>query len=80
MKISIPETVNISCSSCDNSFGILTRNLAGRTELFCPACGEPIDIYSGLDAQVRRRMYQAVRNEIERNVYNAQQEPVSDGS
>jgi hypothetical protein len=44
-----------------------------RRLIYCPFCGQEFEIYAGLSGQLRRRFYHAIRDHIERRVYEQQQ-------
>lgn len=75
IHVRMPEVVNMCCPSCREHFQLKAELLHERDTLHCPACGATSGIYRMLEGRLRRRLYQAVRDEIENRVHQLQSSP-----
>ena len=75
IKVSLPGMVELHCPDpgCAGAFTVTSNALNSCPALFCPFCGQKFDVYAGLSGQLRRRVYHAIRDHIERRVYEQQQ-------
>ncbi len=72
IHVRLPETVQLVCPLCREHFSLRAQLLDDRSELHCPACGRNSAIYTMLEGRLRRRLYQAVRDEMENQIHQAQ--------
>jgi hypothetical protein len=72
VKVVMPGRMNIKCTHCRASFGVELAQLRGIAELSCPFCAGKFSLYDGLTGQDRKRVYHAIRDELERQVYERQ--------
>ncbi|GEM_PF-2637151 len=70
MRIDLPEQLTLCCPHCDASIGVRSKSLDGHGELVCPFCAESISLYDALPVQLRRRVYHALRDALESDVYH----------
>lgn len=71
--IDLPAQVGIRCPACGRTFSVCSENLHGVERLHCPFCAGSFDVYSGLEPQLRSKLYHAIRNAVEQRVYEQQQ-------
>ncbi|MCB1218334.1 hypothetical protein KDL44_13165 [bacterium] len=74
IHVRLPERVRLVCPSCREACELDVKLLDQRNELHCPACGKRSGIYQMLDSRLRRRIYQAVRDEMENRIHILQLE------
>ncbi|MDQ3023277.1 MAG: hypothetical protein M3R04_02650 [bacterium] len=67
--ISLPAQLALQCPVCFVDFGIAAASVSRREKLHCPVCGACSELYDMLDPQLRRRVYQAVRDTLEQRVH-----------
>ena len=72
IHVRLPEVVRLVCPHCRESWQLSVKLLHERNELHCPACGEISGIYKLLESRLRRRLYQAVRDEMENRIHEIQ--------
>ena len=70
MRINLPEEVQFTCPGCTGKFRLQARLLHGREQLTCPSCAVSFTVYDGLPAMLKRKAYHALRDELERIMYN----------
>jgi hypothetical protein len=68
-SISLPAQLELQCPVCNVKFSIAAAAVSRREQLYCPVCGGHSETYDMLDPQLRRRVYQAVRDSIEQRVH-----------
>jgi len=69
MKVLLPENLNLRCPKCKAVFTIPSKSLDGKLELTCPMCGRNGDSLDFLPTKVKRQVYHALRDEVERDIY-----------
>lgn len=79
IHVRLPEVVSLICPACRESCELKAELLHEREVLHCPACGTASGIYQMLAGPLRRRIYQAVRNELENQIHIRQQTTKSAG-
>jgi hypothetical protein len=67
--VALPESLELQCPICFVGFSMRASMVNRREQLYCPACGKRSELYDMLDAQLRRRVYQAVRDALEQRVH-----------
>jgi hypothetical protein len=72
IKVTLPGAIEIACPACRERFTLKLRQLGGQAELGCPFCAARFNIYDGLTGQNRRKVYHAIRNDLEQRVYELQ--------
>jgi transcription elongation factor Elf1 len=72
VSIELPSRVDFTCPACHAEYSIEALLLSSRETLYCPLCGISSSVYESLHGEVRRRIYHAVRDAIEHNVYEQQ--------
>lgn len=72
IKVTLPGTIELACPACRERFQLVLSQLGGQAALSCPFCAGKFDIYDGLTGQSRRKIYHAIRNELERQAYELQ--------
>jgi hypothetical protein len=75
IQVSLPGIVELHCPAeeCKGEFHVTSTRLNNCIGLFCPFCGKPFTVYDGLGGQLRRKVYHAIRDHLERRVYEQQQ-------
>ena len=73
MIVDLPAQSGMHCPHCNLGFSIASADLHGRETLHCPFCGQCFDVYTGLEPQLRSKVYHALRNSVEQRVYEQQQ-------
>jgi len=68
-KVLLPQQIKLTCPDCKGRFIVYSQDIRNKAEICCPWCGESFDVYDGVDTDLKRRIYQAVRDEIEQRVY-----------
>jgi uncharacterized protein YbaR (Trm112 family) len=74
IHVRIPEIVSLICPVCREGFELRAELLHERELLHCPACGTASGIYEMLAGRLRRRIYQAIRNDMENQIHLRQQD------
>ncbi|MCB1220944.1 MAG: hypothetical protein H7A35_12425 [Planctomycetales bacterium] len=69
IHVRMPELVSLVCPDCREGFELQAKLLNDRKELHCPSCGQASGIYEMLNSRLRRRFYQAVRDEMENRIH-----------
>jgi predicted Zn finger-like uncharacterized protein len=72
VKVALPAKLDLTCTHCRASFGVVLAQLSGRNALRCPFCTGEFSLYDGLTGQDRKRIYHAIRDDLERQVYERQ--------
>lgn len=72
IKVTLPGTIELVCPACRERFQLGLSQLGGKAEMGCPFCAAKFNIYDGLTGQSRRKVYHAIRNELERQAYELQ--------
>jgi hypothetical protein len=72
-RIHLPETVELRCTACRLPMLLESKLLSERETLSCPFCRSEFSIYEGLSGKLRRQIYHAIRDELERRVYEQHQ-------
>jgi hypothetical protein len=72
-RIHLPALVELTCTSCGKPMTVESHLINGRSSVHCPFCRFEYNIYDGLSGQLRRQIYHALRDEIERRVYEQHQ-------
>jgi len=67
--VSLPAQLELTCPICFVGFQMAAASISRREQLFCPACGKRSELYDMLDPQLRRRVYQAVRDALEQRIH-----------
>ena len=83
IHVRLPELVSLVCPHCRKRCQLRAELLHERDQLHCPACGQASNIYEMLAGPLRRRLYHAVRDEMENRIYHAQdslQKPPNPGT
>ena len=75
-KVSLPDRIELTCTACREIFFVHLRQLRGQDEICCPFCAARFNLFDALTGTNRRQVYYAIRDEIERLVYEKQ---LSDG-
>jgi hypothetical protein len=69
VRVVLPGKLSLTCPHCRGAFDAALRNLSGCRALSCVFCGGQFNLYDALSPMDRRRVYHAVRDELERQVY-----------
>lgn len=72
IKVTLPDAIELACPACRERFILELRQLGGQAELGCPFCSTKFNIYDGLTGHSRRKVYHAIRNELEQRAYELQ--------
>jgi hypothetical protein len=67
--VALPEVMQLQCPVCFVGFSMRAVDVSRREQLHCPACGKRSELYDMLDPQLRRQVYQAVRDAMEQRIY-----------
>ena len=73
IHVRLPHIVSLVCPACHERCELGAELLHNRDQLHCPVCGASSDIYGMLAGPLRRRLYHAVRDEMENRIYLAQE-------
>lgn len=71
-KVTLPERIALTCTTCREVFIVQLRQLRGRDEICCPFCAARFNLFDALTGTTRRQVYYAIRDELERQVYEKQ--------
>ena len=69
MRVVLPGRITLSCPTCRGSFQIAARELSGRPHFNCPFCDQVFNLYDALPVKERRKIYHAIRDALEQQVY-----------
>lgn len=69
MRVDLPARLDLACPHCRGAFAVKTKALHKRPDLQCPFCAGRVSIYDALPVQLRRRVYHALRDSVESDVY-----------
>jgi hypothetical protein len=70
--VALPEVLQLQCPACFIGFSMRAADVSRREQLHCPACGRRSELYDMLDPQLRRQVYQAVRDAMEQRIFEQQ--------
>jgi hypothetical protein len=73
-RVSLPEQIELTCTACREVFFVRLRQLRDRDEISCPFCAARFNLFDALTGTTRRKVYYAIRDELERLVYEKQLE------
>lgn len=73
IMIEVPAMLELSCPLCKANYSIESNRLAQVADIYCPICGARSSLYESMAGEVRRRIYHAVRDELEHRIYEQQQ-------
>lgn len=74
MRINLPEEVGFVCPGCGSRFRLEVRLIHNRRELTCPTCSTVFAVYDGFPANLKRKAYHALRDELEKCMYSKYRE------
>lgn len=66
--VELPAVMQLLCPACFVGFSMRASDVSRREQLYCPACGKRSELYDMLDPQLRRQVYQAVRDAMEQRI------------
>ena len=69
VRVSLPREIELHCPECRGKFKTTTRSLSKRATVNCPYCACEFSVYDALNGLLRRQVYHAIRDELERRVY-----------
>ena len=69
MLVNLPGALELTCPQCSKSFTTKARHLDAQDQVKCPFCDNQFGIYQGLAGRLKRKVYHAVRDELEHRVY-----------
>ena len=67
--VELPALLQLQCPICLVGFSIRAMDVSRREQLYCPVCGKRSELYDMLDPQLRRQVYQAVRDAMEQRIH-----------
>ena len=67
--VALPAVLDLQCPVCFIGFSIGAATVSRREQLHCPICGARSELYDMLEPQLRRQVYQAVRDAMEQRVH-----------
>jgi hypothetical protein len=70
--VALPAEMQLQCPLCYVGFSMRAVDVSRREQLHCPACGRRSELYDMLDPQLRRQVYQAVRDAMEQRIHEQQ--------
>jgi transposase-like protein len=72
LRVELPASLELRCPQCQIPFRMDSVDVSRRQRLFCPACGRQSELYDMLEPQLRRKVYQAVRDAMEQRIHEQQ--------
>ncbi len=69
MRISLPALIELTCPTCHGKATVTLAALNRKLELNCPFCREGFKILDAVSGKLRRKVYYALRDNLEQAVY-----------
>lgn len=69
MRISLPTLIELTCPACHGKATVTLAALNRKLELACPFCREEFKIFGAVSGKLRRKVYYALRDNLEQAIY-----------